>query len=375
MSRNRVLYNVSALYASESIGSQASGKHVQLKRVQSFGSSTEIVRQDVLQLGQLSRLDSVVVSPPNVTADLKYLLSDGANELGLGFYIQSPSSTGEASFPSGHLATSSGYNLYEVIGSEGIDLNYESSLSGKVVRGYGNAFLSNYSVEAAVGGFPTVTVSFEASNTNAGTYVYTPNATGINTPAIDPVAGIPLTQNTGVTLPTPTTGSGPTCLRPGDLSISFGNLTSTSSTKASSFHALTGVDGLRVQNISLSIPLSREPIEQLGSRFPFARPVKFPVTATLTVSALANEIVSRNLASMLDDSSENDINITINQPGGAAGMLYSFRGARFDSEKSSLDLSSNKTVDLSFSTQIGGISANTSRGIYVSGSYSGSVFS
>jgi len=56
-------------------------------------------------------------------------------------------------------------------------------------------------------------------------------------------------------------------------------------------------------------------------------------------------------------------------------MLYSFRGARFDSEKSSLYLSSNKTVDLSFSTQIGGISTNTSRGIFVSGSYSGSVFS
>lgn len=324
-------------------------------------------------MGELSRIDSIVVAPPNVTADLKYLLSDGANEKALGFYVQNVGSTGAGQFASGHLVSSSGINLYEVIGSEGIDLNYETTFSGKAVRGYGNAFISNYSVEAAVGGFPTVTTSFEASNANGGIYTYNGSITGINTPAVDPVNGTPLTQNTGVVLPTPTTGSGPTALRPGDLTISFGNLTDTSSSKASSFFTLTGVDGLRVQNLSLSIPLSREPIEQLGSRFPFARPVKFPVTATLSVSALANEMVTRNLASMLDDSSENTIVVTINQPGGAAGVSYTLQGAKFDSEKSSLDLSSNKSVDLSFSAQIGGISS--SRGVFFSGSHSGAVFS
>ncbi|MGK3946857.1 hypothetical protein ABK046_51890, partial [Streptomyces caeruleatus] len=77
--------------------------------------------------------------------------------------------------------------------------------------------------------------------------------------------------------------------------------------KASSFSALEGSDGLRVQSISLSLPLSRTPIEQLGSRFPFARPVDFPITASLSVSALANEQVKRNLASMLDDVSTSDI--------------------------------------------------------------------
>ncbi len=369
MARNRIIYNTEAIYASQDIGSTGATKHVQLKRVQSFGSSTEIVRQDVLQYGELSRIDSIVVAPPNVTADLKYLLSDGANELGLGFYVQNVGSTGEGNFASGHLVSASGYNLYEVIGSEGNDLNYEAALSGKVVRGYGNAFLSNYSVEGAVGGFPTVTVSFEASNDNAGLY-----SSGVNTPAIDPVAGTPLAQNTGVVLPVPTSGSGPTALRPGDITISWGNLTDTSSSKASSSYALTGTDGLRVQNFSLALPLSREPIEQLGSRFPFARPVKFPVTATLSVSALANETVARNLALMLDDSSENTVTITINQPGGAAGVKYALRGAKFDSEKSSLDLGSNKTVDLSFSTQIGGPSTLT-RGVFMSGSYSGSVFS
>lgn len=373
MARNRTIYNIEAIYASQDVTSTGSGAHVQIKRAQNFNSSTEIVRQDVNQLGELARIDSIVVSPPNVSADLSYYLSDGANEKALGFYVQNVGSTGEGNFASGHLVSSSGINLYEVIGSEGNDLNYETSLSGKAVRGFGNCFISNYQVEAAVGGLPTVSVSVEALNTNSETYTHLGAVTGVNTPAISPTVGTPLTQNTGVRLPIPTTGTGPSALRPGDVSISFGNLTGLAASKASSFHALEGSDGLRVQNISLAIPLSRTPIEQLGSRFPFARPVDFPITATLSVSAIANENVKRNLASMLDDTTENDITVTINQPDGSAGVKYVLRGAKFDSESSSLDIGSNKTVDLQFSAQIGG-PATLSRGIFMSGSHSGSVF-
>ena len=77
---------------------------------------------------------------------------------------------------------------------------------------------------------------------------------------------------------------------------------------------------------------------------------------------------------MLDDTTENDITVTINQPDGSAGVKYVLRGAKFDSESSSLDIGSNKTVDLQFSAQIGG-PATLSRGIFMSGSHSGSVFS
>lgn len=152
MSRTRVIYNTESIYASSDINATGSGSHVQLKRVQNFGSSSEIVRTDILQFGELARIDSIVTSPPNVSADLSYYLSDGANEKVLGFYVQNPGSPAEANFASGHIVSSSGINIYEVVGSEGNDLNVETSLSGKSIKGYGNAFLSNYSLEAAVGG-------------------------------------------------------------------------------------------------------------------------------------------------------------------------------------------------------------------------------
>ena len=373
MAKNRSLYNALGVYASQYVTSTGSGQHVQLKRVQSVAHSSEINRTDVLQLGELARLGAIVTSPPTVSADLKYLLSDGAVEKTLGFYVQNPGSLAEANFASGQMVSSSGFNLFVVEGAEGFDLNRETSLSGKAIVGLGNCFLSNYSVEAAVGGFPTVSVSFDASNKLADSYYHSGSITGTQNPAVDIVNGQPLSVATGVRLPIPTSGDGAIALRPGDVTISFDGFTGTSATKASSFSALEGTDGLRVQNLSLSLPLSRTPIEQLGSRFPFARPVDFPITATLSVSALANEQVKRNLASMLDDTSTSNITIVINQPDGSGGVRYVLKGAQFDSESSSIDIGSNRTVDLSFSAQVGGPNT-TNVGVFMSGSHSGSVF-
>lgn len=373
MAKNRSIYNALGVYSSQAVNSTGSGQHVHLKRVQSVGWSVEKVSTDVQQLGELARIGTVVTSPPNVSADLSYILTDGAVEKALGFYVQNPGSLGEANFASGHATTSSGVNLYLVEASEGFDLNSETSLSGKAIVGIGNCFLNNYSVEAAVGGFPTVTVSFDGANISSDSYYQVGPITGTNSPAVDLVNGTAFAQNTGVRLPIPTTGTGPIALRPGDVTISWGGLTGSTSGVASPLHVLNGSDGIRVQNLSLSLPLSRTPIEQLGSRFPFARPVDFPVAATLSVSAIANEQVKRNLAAYLDDTSTNDITININQPDGSAAVRYTLKGAQFDSESSSVDIGSNRTVDLSFSAQIGGPNT-TSRGVFMSGSHNGSVF-
>lgn len=377
MAKNRSLYNALGIYASSDVNSTGSGAHYQLKRAQSIGYSAEIARTDVLQIGNLARLSAIVTSPPNVSVDLSYLLTDGAVEKALGFYVQNPADYTEAGFASGHMVTASGKNLYVVEGAEGFDLNaVDTSLSGKAVIGIGNCFLSNYSVEAAVGGFPTVSVSFEASNMLTDSYYYNGSITGTNNPAVNVVNGQAFAQNSGVRLPLPTSGDGAVALRPADFFISFGSTLTgqTSSGTASSFQVLEGADGMRIQSFSLAVPLSRTPIEQLGSRFPFARPVDFPVTATLSVSALANEQVKRNLAAFLDDTSLSDITVGINQPGGAGGIRYTLKGAQFDSESSSLDIGSNRTVELSFSAQVGSTN-QTNVGVFCSGSHSGSVFS
>lgn len=379
MARTRTIYPSEAVYSSASALATGTGSHAQLRRVQSFGHSVEIPREPVQQFGNTSKIGTVVTSSPTVTEDMTYFLGDGYNESVLGFYVQSPTvRTAEAGFASGHMVTSSGINLFELITPEGIDANVlagAAALSGYVVNGFGNTFLSNYSVNAAVGGFPTVSVSFESLNRISETYSCNGAITGVNTPAVDVSAGTPLTQNTGVRLPIPVVGTGagiPLVLRPADFSMDFGTLTGLGTGTASSFYKLNGTDGFHIQSVDLAIPLSRTPIERLGSRFAYARPLDLPITTTLSVSAIANEQVQRNLANILNDTTEHTVSVTINQPDGTPGVRFSMKGATFDSENSTLDIGGNKTVDLQFSAQIGSIN-DTTRGIFMSGSYDGAT--
>lgn len=376
MARNRVIYQSEGLFVSSGLTSTSAAEHKQLKRVQSANYSFEITRKDVNQFGQLARIDALVLQSPTVSLDLSYYLADGFNESALGFYKQgtggSAGPTGEGNFASGQMVSSSGLNFFIVTDSEGVDLNYDNSpataLSGKGVIGIGNGFITDYTLNAAVGDLPTVSVSVEGLGFNAATYTVNGNLTGFNTPAINPALGTKLFTGTGdyVKLPLPTTGDGVTALRPGDISLSFGGFTGTGGTPTSTIDGTS--DAINIQSVSLALPMSRTPIERLGSRFAFARVTDFPVTATMTVNALVNEVQARNLADMIDDGTERDITLTINKPGTLTpAVKYTFKAARLNSESYSSDIGSNKSVDLSFSTQIGGPN-DLVHGIYFSGS-------
>jgi hypothetical protein len=381
MSRNRVIYQSEGLFVSSGLSSKTTGEHKQLKRVQSANYSFEITRQDVNQFGQLARIDALVLQSPTVSLDLSYYLADGFNESALGFYVQGSGGatgpTGAGNFASGQMASSSGINFYIVTDSESIDLNYNTgtpdALVGKGVIGIGNGFITDYTVNAAVGDLPTVSVSVEGLGFCAATYATgvsgTYTGTGFAGPAINPENGTKL-LTTGVsgwvTLPLPSTGDGVTALRPGDITLDFGGFTGTGFGTPASI--LAGPNSINIQSVSISLPMSRTPIERLGSRFAFARVTDFPVTATMTVNALVNETQARNLADMIDDGAERDITLSIKAPGtNTTAVQYAFKAARLDSESYSSDIGSNKSVDLSFSTQIGGAN-DTVHGIYMSGS-------
>jgi len=376
MARNRVIYQSEGLYSSKVLNSTAAADHKQLKRVQSANYSFEITRQDVNQFGQLARIDALVLQSPTVSLDFSYYLADGFNESALGFYMQGNGAggtgpTGAGNFASGQMVSSSGINFYIVTDSEGIDLNYDNAtataLSGKGVIGVGNGFITDYTLNAAVGDLPTVSVSVEGLGFCAATYGVSGNVTGFVGPAINPEFGTKLFTGTGdyVKLPLPTTGDGVTALRPGDITLDFGAFaTGTGGTPTSN---LSGAGSINIQSVSLSLPLSRTPIERLGSRFAFARVTDFPVTATMSVNALVNEVEARNLADMIDDGAERDITLTIKKPGTSVDAVkYTFKAARLDSESYSSDIGSNKSVDISFSTQIGGPN-DLVHGIYFSG--------
>jgi hypothetical protein len=111
-------------------------------------------------------------------------------------------------------------------------------------------------------------------------------------PTINPVSGSELSLTGRIPSPVEATGTNyVSALRPGDITLSFGDYTLGTATGAP-IARLDGEDGINIQTASITLPLSRTPIERLGSRFAFARVVDFPIVATLNVSAVLNEVQS-----------------------------------------------------------------------------------
>ena len=382
MARNRVIYQSEGLIVSSGAAATAAVDHEQLERVQSANYSYTINRQDVNQYGELARIDSIVLDPPTVSVDFSYLLTDGFNERVLGFYVHQTGGffsgegagadgvvgSGEGNFASGHLVAHSGQNVFIVTSPDGIDLNKGEALdSADTVIGVGNCYISDYSVDLSVGSLPTVSVTMEGANMNAQ------QASGnMESPAIDQAAGTPLVPVIAA-LPAPvstpggtTNGTTITALRPGDITVNFGNVA------GEVIADLTGDGTAHIQSASISLPLSRTPLSRLGTRFPFARTVDFPVTPTVSLSAIMDSTHAANLAEILDSGVQN-VNIGIKDSNGIEAVRYTLKGVKIDSESYSSSIGANKSVDLTFSATVGGPS-DTSAGVFMSGANGHNVY-
>lgn len=357
--RNRVIYQSEALFVNQNAGIRSG--YNQLERVQSANYSFTINRQDINQYGQLGKLDSIQLDAPTVNADCSYYVTDGFTERALGFFVATGKAGGGTAggFVSGHLADGSGRNLVIVTTPEGTDADLPVRATGTTdsMIGVGNCYLSDYSVEMAVGSIPTASVSFDALNINSDAVGA---AVGFDSPAINPVDGTAISDK--LILPNATTGQGNVAaLRPGNITVDI-----------STFDGIplanigTDADAGHIQSASLSVPMSRSTLERLGSRSAYARSVDFPVVASLSVSAILNEVEDSNLADIVDDEVEKDVTLTLKNDAGVASVIYTLKGVSFDSESISSSIGSNKTVDLTFSTSVGGPN-DTSHGVFMSG--------
>lgn len=359
--RNRTIYNVLALYASQVApsGDQTAANSVrQLSRVQSFDEDFSRNFTDVNQYGNLAAIDRIEVEAPTVNSSFSYYVTNGLNENLIGLTVATGNQT-LTSCISGLLnKTSDEKNYYLLIVGEGNDAaGYSSSDSG--VIGVGNGYLTSYSVNAAVGEIPTASVDLEALNIR----VYGDlTAGGTQGPGVNPVDGKILT-GVKFALPQATSMTGtaiPMALQPGDIEFNMkGALGYTN-------------DDLKVQDFTLSFDLARTPLQKLGNRFAFSREIDFPVTASLEVNAQIGAVASGNLADLLCTNPSHDFDIKLRKPNcGAQGdvaLMYQFKGAKLVSQNFSSSIGDNATMSATFEVQIGG-PQDTTKGIFISGSY------
>tara|TARA_R100001129_G_scaffold14340_1_gene9330 strand:+ start:1938 stop:3233 length:1296 start_codon:yes stop_codon:yes gene_type:complete len=426
MARTRVIYQSEAVYCSNTAfntGAASSGDIEQLSRVQSANYSFSVARQDVNQFGNLAAIDQIITESPTVSFDTSYYLANFANEERLGFNVtKSGVNTGFTSCI-GNIIDSSTTdyqkNYYILTTKEGKDANDNKTAAdfgaGGSLIGIGNAFLSSYSSEGAVGGLPTVSVSVEGQNMNFVNLPYNPtSAASSNT---NPVPGIKVNgsqevlsisgdspavstsdgSSIGVPIAVPAPLTDPehvqgiagsiSTLRPGDITLTLAKQTAASNTSSTVPRALDGgnnmtspdyagasINDAHIQSYNVSFDLSRSAIQKLGNKFAFARAIDFPITASLSIDAVLSDLTTGSLAEIINCDEKFDARITLKDPTSCdisssekkALCNYVLKGLKLDSQSFSSDIGSNKTVTLDFSTQIGGPD-QFAHGIFMSG--------
>ena len=424
MSRNRIIYQSEALFVGPTTGGYA-GQQSELHRVQDISHDMSITRTDIFEFGRLAALDRVMIEPPTVTLDFSYLLTNGDNEANMGLEVAAHSSVGitdtlanatalfsKGTFPnmiSGLIANmeSGGgeKNYYVVTVPEGVDADGDNTVgtagyNNHSIVGFGNGVLSNYTVNAAVGDFPSASVSVEAYNVSFISGNTSPLGTngwisGNALPSIN--KGNNSIKQGAVVIPDSTTGKqGVFALRPGDITFNFNEAASDGAVAATNPLAVGGAvlptgagrdqdpdadtetatqaEPVHIQNFSLDAALTRTPLTRLGSTFPYYRPIDFPLTCNMNVSAYLADVTTGSLVDLL--CSDNSRNIAVNMripcsktdtvSSANTELKFVMKNAKLSSQNFAATIGDTKTVDLVFEGQWGG-SNDTTNGIFISG--------
>ena len=342
----------------------------QLKRVQNANYSFTINRQDVNQFGQLARIDSVILESPTVSMDFSYYLTDAENERLLGM-----NTDGKFQSLSGIMTRTQneyGNNFFILTVPEGRDAikgDIASTDTDKTVISAGNVYITDYSIEGSVGSFPTASVSLEALNikSDVGTKFK-------SLPSVDSQDGTKICDTCFI-LPPAESGDGSSVLKPGDITIDLKNagLLSKQMSGDTLGYGEEDKGSAHIQSFTISTPMGRTALQRLGSTYAFAKEIDFPVTCTLSVNALVSDLKDGNLVDLMCGKSY-DLKVKMQDPKcidcnpntSAPSLVIDFKGAVLDSESFSSAIGDNKTVDLTFSTQIGGPEDNTV-GVFISG--------
>lgn len=359
--RNRVIYQSQALFAAPTGTTMITSADHNLRRVQSCNYNFSITRQDINQYGELAAIDRLILQEPTVAVDLSYYFEPtGFNEGHLGFRTNAVTGT---STVADHMldyiiSSGTGYdqkNVYVLVSDAGIDANDPANMSTSTVEGIigiGNAFVTSWSLEAAVGAIPTVSCALEGQNIvftgGGGSY-------DIGNPAV--VDGVDISTTSTVTLPD---GAGlfdsateVSAVRPGDITLKLG----TSDTDNAPMFGLAESD-LKIQSATVAMTIGREPIRKLGKAFAFAREITFPINCTLSVNAIVGTTASNKLYTLMTTNGDNtkyycELKLVGYQGATAHTAYVMLKGAKLDSQNFTSSIGPNQTVTMEFSAQIG----------------------
>ncbi|MEK6884850.1 MAG: hypothetical protein AABY22_34780, partial [Nanoarchaeota archaeon] len=261
-------------------------------------------------------------------------------------------------------------NLFVLVGAYGKDVNTNTysfshpKSNSSYVIGIGNSYITNYQAQAAVGTFPTCSISYLGEN-----YKVYASGSGCLIPALDTKtrSGI---LNKHFTLPSTYQNNIVSALRPGDITISIEAQKASTGVLAIQGTGYTGAlisdiydlgfkySDIKIQSYEISLPLNREPLNSIGYKLPIDRQISFPVYTDLNFNLIPGDLQTGSLENLMNQNIDYNIAIKLKNPVGASqnpakvAVQYNFRKSKFESISYNSQIGDSETANLNFRTEI-----------------------
>lgn len=387
MSRNRIIYNVEAVFVAPYSGEQNSSSDYyldgyqilkKLEKIQNFQYSINQPQIDLAGFASKKKIYSSTLNSPEININFSYISDGVTNENRLNFDVGHFQSSIRTPMFSGICQDNSikdKKDFYVVINNSDTDLSSNNTLTNLLIRPsnlsdiidpnsnnfsvleFKNCYINNYSFTTNIGNPSIVTQSYTCDNIN-----YYLSGSGIKISNLDLKSGYRNILNEEIVIPkflryNQTGISGQNILNPRDANITFFNSVSTG--------VLFYTDA--IQNIDYSISFNRNIMRSLNYIFPLGRNIIFPIEGRLNIELLNNKKFSGSFF----DTLNNDINYNIlinfnsNCSRGVDPTILRISGCKFNDISYNSTIGANNTANLSFNFDLDPDFG--SRGIFVSG--------
>ena len=351
ITRNRVIYAGTDVLVSDapSWSGQTGNKSLKLlKRVQSSSISISNPVSRAKQIGSADFAFEKYINIPEISVDLSYFISDNSNELILGL-----NATGNEGFLKNLSATGQDRNLFFLLADEdGEDAHDLTDMIGNDVFAVGNAFLTNYGIEAQVGSIPKASVSFSCLNMVFQNYSGTGTNNGSSVPAITLYNGNKSSEKyllTGYNMNPSNYLSNQnirsTALKPGDIilempQVILGGIRYSGQIPAS------------INSLQISVPIERRDLLGFGSNYPYEKKLLYPLIGSLSFNGTFDEAITGDFSNIFTDENNYDFTFGLKKSDGSTGLKIDIFDARVESQSFDLSIGGNMEFQSEFSFKI-----------------------
>lgn len=351
ITRNRVIYAGTDVLVSDApswSGHQTGVTSLKLlKRVQnsSISISNPVTRSK--QIGSSDFAFEKYIQIPEINVNLDYICSDNSNELLLGL-----NATGNEGILKNLSSSAQDRNIFFILTDTNAEDAHElTQMVGNDIFSIGNAFLTNYNLNAEVGSIPKASISFSCLNMTFQNY----SGTGVNgsqLPAINLTNGIKSTETymlTGASMVTSNYLTNqnlrPYAINPGDIELIMPQLNMGGI-------RYSGLIPATISSLSIDLPIERRDLLGFGSNYPYDKKIIFPIIGRLSFQGTFDEAITGDFSNIFANENNYDFTFNLKKNDGTTGLRIEILDARVESQNFDLSIGENLNFSSEFSFKI-----------------------